>query len=107
MSVEDKAEELLQILEGQQAPTIAHPALESGVAFQNKAKVTTTFFLPIVGKGKAVIAMGADNTTKVALGTVEHTAADKDVVPVRVPPGWFLKVTLTEAALGEVTSSTA
>lgn len=103
MALEDHAEQLLDLLAGQQEPKVAKVVIASGVAVQNTGKTAQTYYVPVIGKGKAVFAMGPAESAANVLGTVESAAGDEVIESVSVPPGWWLKVTLTEATLGEAT----
>jgi hypothetical protein len=107
-SIQDNAEQLLALLHTSQNPAVSTPSLVAGTALADATGANSTWYIPVTGgaAGTAVVAIGptsgvANNLT----GTITATANQAFVV--KVPAGWFVKVTLGgSAALGTVTQIT-
>jgi hypothetical protein len=82
----------------------------SGTAKVNPTTRDITVFVEVVSSGtnaiaSCVIALSADNSTFTTVGTTSIAAAINNlgaqtfVVPVRLPNGWFLKLTFANATV--------
>jgi len=80
--------------------------LTSGTAVQNTASTWATYYVAITGgtAGTVTVALGSTSaTTTVIIPTVAGNAVSSQVIPVRVPSMWYLKVTTSVATINAST----
>lgn len=82
------------------AAPIQTTAFTSGTAVQNTADGPRTFCLATATAGSAVIAVSADGTNYKTLVSGKITAATDLLTVPAVPPGFYVKITLTTSAGG-------
>lgn len=101
-AVEDNAELLLDLLHNSQNPAFSSVALVSGTAVQDATGKNSTWYIPITGgsAGTVKVDIGIDNT--VAHTIIPATAADavaSQVLTVKLPANWWIKVTVAVATI--------
>jgi len=75
--------------------------LSSGVAVQNTAPCFATYHIVIAGVSTGTVAVAIGNTSacsNVIVPATANNAANNHVMSIRVPAGWYLKVTVTNGA---------
>lgn len=89
-------------------PAVSSPTLVSGTALQDTTGVWSTWYIPITGHaaGTVVLAVGPTSGVADQLTATDDATLNRTLV-VRVPPLWYVKVTVGgSAAIGTVTQIT-
>lgn len=85
------------------APAVGTLTLESGVALQDTTNIPSKVCIDIKGKAAGSVKIGPSNAVADELLVVEVAASTKQLVTVPLPPGWWVKVTLSEGAIVKAT----
>ena len=106
MSLEDNAEQLLNLLYASENPVMTSPTLVSGTAQQDATGVWSTWIIAITGgsAGTVGVKIGPDNTTAdIIVPVVAANAVASQQLSVPLPPNWWIKVTATTASIAGAT----
>lgn len=79
------------------AAAVTHPALSSGTPYHETSTVPTSWLIPIGGHaaGTVKVTIGATTTCSTSwLPTEPALATGSAPIPVRLPAGWWIKVTV-------------
>ncbi len=98
-TVQDSAEQLLAHLQATNSPTINTPILVSGTAQQDPTGQVSTYYVNIGlhASGTVTYAIGPTNACANVLATNDDASTAKSLA-IRVPPSWFIKVTVGGSA---------
>jgi hypothetical protein len=104
-TVQDKAEQLLNILYAQENAATAAPTFVSGTAQQDATGNWSTYLISITGASAGTVGVAIGPTSGVADVVVPVVAANavaSQVISVPLPPSWYIKITVTTATIAGV-----
>lgn len=99
----DTATQVIANLYNKGNPAFSNVALTSGTAVQDATGKDSQWYIPITGGSAGTVKVDIGPTSGVANTIIAATAANavaSQTLSVRLPAGWYIKVTVAVATIG-------